>query len=123
MEVKREIAIKRRKVLCLHRAHWGGLPEQLPHLELHLVEFISRKYAQGRGKYMARVRAGNMLGTVGRGNKKALALRSCVCGLRNVTLARALSTLDAMLRSRVHCDTLCHRENMPDSQFRGRGMP
>lgn len=44
------------------------LLEQLWHLEpLHLVEFISTKYARGRSKYKTKVRAVNVPGTAGRG--------------------------------------------------------
>lgn len=63
---------------------------------------------------MVRVRVGNMLGIVGRGNKKVFVFRSCVCGFRNVILVRVLFILDVMLRFRVYCDILCYRENMLD---------
>lgn len=47
------------------------LLEQLWHLEpLHLVAFISTKYARGRSKYKTRARAVNVPGTAGSGTWK-----------------------------------------------------
>lgn len=63
---KKKISIKGREVLRSQRMRGRELLEQLPHLEpLHLVEFISTKYARVRSKCMARVRAVNSPGQQG----------------------------------------------------------